>query len=330
VLASLAPLLDGSRSLEEVCANLLLDGLQAGAILNCLKRLDAQGRLVEAAGSPAAALTPAEIARYRSQMRLLATCRSTTQERDAPGSAWEEAGGPAQAKLKAARVALVGFGVSGSSLARHLALAGVGHLQAARTSGDSSAAELGAWAGTPNGDLRSEAAQLNPGVDYEEIDLEQLLTADAPACDLLICCPDRFDDDLCRRCNSLSLQRSMPILFYRQQLFEAAIGPLVIPRETACYVCYECRRRGVLSKLDLAALEWNAEPARINFALGSEWAAMEVIKHLTGVAEPISRGRLWRLDFLSGLPAIHTVLKLPRCPACGVHKHRPLRRLWEE
>jgi len=57
--------------------------------------------------------------------------------------------------------------------------------------------------------------------------------------------------------------------------------------------------------------------------------ALECLRWLGGLT-PTTRSRVWRLDLVSGASHFSPVLKLPRCPACGVHRSAPERRLWDE
>jgi bacteriocin biosynthesis cyclodehydratase domain-containing protein len=104
------------------------------------------------------------------------------------------------------------------------------------------------------------------------------------------------------------------------------MGPLVEPRVTACYACCRTRR-------EAAHFGWKAETGAeevgvgLPFAVGLDLLALEVLKILSGAATPMTWNRLWRLDLASGVATLHPVLKLPRCPACGVAA-RPPRKLW--
>jgi molybdopterin-synthase adenylyltransferase len=131
--------------------------------------------------------------------------------------------------------------------------------------------------------------------------------------------------------NDLCLQHRIPLLVYKQKTFEIELGPLVIPHETACYLCYELRIAGALSPYEESIISdiMNKEE-RLNFPLAIDSLALEIIKFVSYIIEPITRGRLWRLNFLTGSSTIHTILKLPRCPSCGVNNGVPTRKLWEE
>ena len=329
VLDAIIPLLNGMHSTEQVLGKLLLAGFEPGAIFAVFDQLEQHQLIEEAPDSEASFLSVTEVERYKVQMQLLASCRLIAETSDE--TAWQRAGGSVQVSLKKAHVVLVDMGTVGSNLAYALALAGVGNLRGVQ-SDKGNAATLQAGGRFDSTTQQETMQRLNPFVEFAEIEqMEHLLSALGKVqTNLLIYCPDAFDEALAKRLNESCLRHSIPFLIYQQKALEVELGPLVIPHETACYVCYELRRRATLSGADLFNRPSDLSHARLNFPLGVDWLAVEAIKFLTDVAEPITRGRIWRLNFLSGLPEVHPVLKLPRCSACGIHQIRPSRKLWEE
>lgn len=100
----------------------------------------------------------------------------------------------------------------------------------------------------------------------------------------------------------------------------AAVGPLVVPGETACGECYSLRRRSCLGYgADDAAVE--AEPAYRPSAPALDAAAAGVaalvaLAWLAG-STPVA-GRLYALaPPPRAALAAHLVLRVPRCPACS-------------
>lgn len=317
LLAELALLLDGRRTLHEVIGLMIGGGHEIEPVMMALDQLEQRGALQEAA-SAAQQLTAEERARYSPQLQLFA---AFGQPAGAP-QAELEAGTAAQLALKQALVVLVDSGSAGRQLLQLLAQLGVGYL---------------AMIGTPDAldtidgaePIATTLRRINPDVVFLNVGMAEM----APAAlrearpDLLIYCPDRFDAARCAQINALCLEQSIPWLPLRRRRLAIEIGPLVLPGETACYRCYELRYAAAGSAQgDLEDVQ-SAGPA---FPSGVEWLALDAVKQLTTIAEPVSRGRLWRLNLTSGQTETHTVLKLPRCPACGVHMRRPLRKLWEE
>lgn len=58
--------------------------------------------------------------------------------------------------------------------------------------------------------------------------------------------------------------------------------------------------------------------------------ALEATKMITRFARPTLYGKLYEVDFLTLRAELHEVLKLPRCPACGVTRRTPLINPWSE
>ena len=121
--------------------------------------------------------------------------------------------------------------------------------------------------------------------------------------------------------NAAALAGRVPVLFHGRTPLAVELGPLVVPYETACLECYKRRRAGAQDTGEPRTGEWTGELA---FPVG-----IEMVKFVSGAIEPITRGRMWRLDLLSGIPDVHPVLRLPRCPSCGPAPDRPRRRLWQ-
>jgi bacteriocin biosynthesis cyclodehydratase domain-containing protein len=101
----------------------------------------------------------------------------------------------------------------------------------------------------------------------------------------------------------------------------AAIGPLVLPGESACHVCFLLRRAAGLGigeladALDAAPLRAEGGPA-LSVAAGAI-AAVHVLRWL-GVGDPSLPGVLYALEATGGLAlTAHDVLRVPRCPACS-------------
>jgi len=320
LLAALTPLLDGRHGVEQVWGRLLARGFPPEAIQHAFDLLEQAGLLEE--GDP---LTPGEHGRYAAQIDLFAQAVLAHQSRDTADVAWR--GVAAQAALKRALVVVVDLGALGSELVRMLALAGVGRIVGVGRSAEARPAE----ASPAPAPLAERVRALNPYVEFlavEQVeDLPAALHEARPG--LVVYGPDEFDDELCQGLNRLTLDQGFPFLPARPRGWFVDLGPLVIPRQTACYVCYERRRRAARPPWEEG--ESSAAPrGTLAHPLGADWLAVEVVKFLAEVAEPVTRGRLLRLNYLSGLPEVHPVLKLPRCPACGVHQHLPARKLWEE
>jgi molybdopterin-synthase adenylyltransferase len=322
-------LLNGSHSWEEIFGKLLMEGFELQAILTMLQWLDDQGLIQEAPN--VTTLSDAEKEFYKLQM--VAFDHFVNKQGTGTVISGIRANIEAQFRLKKAVAVIIGLGLAGSDLVRSLALAGVGYIIAVHDStGD--LATMNQSDETRKTKFQDEIQCLNSFIRFVQIDrIEDLSTTlDDLIPNLLIYCPDRFSDEICELFNKVCLDYSVPFLIYQHTLLEINMGPLIIPHETACYVCYDRRRKAVLSEVDIERSMgfMNSFSSRLNFSLATDLLALEIVKFLTGVLEPVTRGCVWQLNTLSGLLELHPVLKLPRCPACGVHKIKPLHKLWEE
>ncbi|MDX9753419.1 MAG: TOMM precursor leader peptide-binding protein [bacterium] len=310
---SLLPLLDGQHSLEEIYGKLLIDGFAAEAIFHAMETLEDHHWLGEMDSSLPHGLTQAEARMYAPQIQRFQAWNREYHNMDPSGNQTE--GEEVQIKLKQSTVLVVGLENSGKELLHSLACAGVGCLIGITNSPVFTAEEIG---------------RINPFIQYHEIHHEQELVGNLRdrTVNVIVYSPDRFDEEYCQTLNRLALSTNTPFLPIRHNPTSIELGPLVIPHESACYTCYDRRRK--------AAVPYLAAPAKqqtgtlFNFPVGVGFITIEIIKFLSYCAEPITKGRLWRLNLLRGLSDVHPVLKLPRCPSCGVHRHTPPSKLWEE
>jgi bacteriocin biosynthesis cyclodehydratase domain-containing protein len=314
VLAALLRVLDGRRSTEEVIGLLLVEGFSPGDVLGALQALDDAELLEEAVPPELAPLRPEEVGRLAEQAEVLAAFEAPEQLTE---GSWPPRGLAAQAALRNSNVGIAGDGAFACALVEALALAGVG------------------------------ALTLEDGLDARERPVRELVRQLSAFCSvanvasntwpdvildrvigILVYCPEHFTREAALFLNSACVDRGLPFLPTRRGLYEVVDGPLVVPRETACYRCFEIRATAM-------GVDWSDEPLRraeprLAFPVGADLLALEVVKFLSGVAEPVLRGHLRRLDLLSGLHDLHPVLKVPRCPVCGPDGKRPARKVWDE
>lgn len=140
--------------------------------------------------------------------------------------------------------------------------------------------------------------------------------------------PDRFDEAFAQRLNKASILAGTPIVFYRTRGLELECGPLVIPPDTSCYRCLIVRRAGLLSPLERVWLERAQAVGSLRFPMAIEFLALEIVRFLARAGEPVLQGRVWRLSLQSGETAVHTVLRLPRCPDCNTAGEHPPLKIW--
>jgi len=141
--------------------------------------------------------------------------------------------------------------------------------------------------------------------------------------------------DLINGCN---LKNKVPwISFSDIAEAETIIGPLVVPYKTPCYRCFELRKESNLNlykelrlfkKTDNKILNKKSYLSPFIEILGGIMA-LEVIKYLSGVVSPMTLGKIYTINWLTMETQLHYILKLPRCPVCGVKENAPF-SLWQE
>src|SRR5579884_3479694 len=124
------------------------------------------------------------------------------------------------------------------------------------------------------------------------------------------------------RVNQASLDEGWPWIPAVIESGAAVIGPAVMPRQTACYRCYELRRLANAGPSgQRAPMDDAAAPAPLAACAGS-FLALEAVRLISRLAAPQSAGRTIVLDFFAPMIATHRVLRLPNCPACGYGSRR--------
>lgn len=135
-----------------------------------------------------------------------------------------------------------------------------------------------------------------------------------------------------REFNSYCVEQNVPFLPVSLDRLIGGVGPLVMPRETACYECLRARENSNFEQPELArAAEdpkavWQRQMLEAFHpsaaAILGDLAAMQITKVFSGVM-PYRVGRLIEVALLAPDMQEHKVLKLPRCPVCGPLANTP-------
>lgn len=149
-----------------------------------------------------------------------------------------------------------------------------------------------------------------------------------PRVDLIVAAPAAEEANQLERLNAQCLRDATPwlVLLPTNGRF-AAVGPLYLPGQTACHACY-LLRRGATSGFeeDFPLLE--RQPVRAAMPPGANTitaglGALLCLRWL-GARDPTLPGAFYALE-LQGTLALtrHRVLRVPRCPACGIPSPPP-------
>jgi bacteriocin biosynthesis cyclodehydratase domain-containing protein len=150
---------------------------------------------------------------------------------------------------------------------------------------------------------------------------------------------DTHDPDLLGKVERFSFERNVP--WCPVQITsprELCVGPIFLPRDSACYSCMEGRRLSNLSlPNEYLALRNHLESQHQSsrpigglapvFEVAAGIVVVEIVKFLTKFSVPQLVGRFLALDTLTWQTEIHDVLRLPQCRCrTGQPTHFP----WKE
>lgn len=147
--------------------------------------------------------------------------------------------------------------------------------------------------------------------------------ADLPDCIILTC--DFGGPDIAREWNAFCVAHS--VHFYPAFVSDhvGLVGPMVLPRQSACYECFALRERAASAEIELhRSTDELAYFSQSSFGFVKPMAqavaalaATELLKFYSQALPGGNIGRMIEYDMLAPLLETHRVLKLPRCPVCG-------------
>jgi molybdopterin-synthase adenylyltransferase len=315
------PLLDGRHSFDEIAAQ-VASVFRPEDLHECLCLLAEQNLLEDGDFSLVGAAAP----RLESQLNLF---------HEVQGSA---AG--MQKRLRAATVSVLGLAGSGATVAMSLASAGVGTIRCVDTAqvrvsdvylssvyrmvdmGTKRAAVVAAA-------IAASAPEVNVPIYDAPLHTEEDLMACVGESDYIVCCLDAGQSNIVFKLNRGCLAARVPWIGCAVAGTEVIVGPAVHPGEGPCYLCYRMRSIACAANPEdafaheryLDRRQQDDSGHRENLVFGAGVAAslvgMEVLKALTGLAEPALRGKIAVVDLLSCTLSKHVVLRKPLCPACS-------------
>lgn len=255
-----------------------------------------------------------------------------------------------QGILGKSRMVIFGLGRVGSHAMLSLVRSGIGRLTVIDDAlSDESLSITGAFyergdANRPRSNVALERlGPLYPDCQLEALKCEYSSPRAAQAVDgaeLVLVCQDGPAEDIYKNVNQIALKKGVRWLRASLEGFEAQLGPCFIPNDTACYTCLDLRSQANWTHFDEnAAFKKHLSSGKVKADYGclapmsgflGNMAGLECIRLLTGISDPITCGKLWTFNMNSFESQSHEVLKLPRCPSCGLTQKAPVRTLWEE
>jgi thiazole/oxazole-forming peptide maturase SagC family component len=149
--------------------------------------------------------------------------------------------------------------------------------------------------------------------------------------DILVCTSDFGGMQLMRDFNKFCVENDVLFLPVVLQDFRGWIGPLVIPRETACYECTLSRQNSLMPDHDIRrSIELSAYEGQevIGFhpsmaSILGDMAVMELTKLFAKILNTWNVGHLIEVNMLKTEIKSRRILKVPRCPVCGEMNRLP-------
>lgn len=248
-------------------------------------------------------------------------------------------------KLKDITMAVFGLGAHGAHLVKALANEGVGHIKcfdpSKVTNEDRYLSDY--YRDSDVGKRREEVSiehlrKTFPDVDFEISTIENPTEKDVENwiedCDFAVCCVDKSFSSIYYWLNKAALKAKLAWCAASLDGIELVVGPLIIPGDTACYMCYKMRLvANEKSYPDAIAYEKHLNDLKkdefyrrsnlaINIGLLGYVLALESLKHTIGFAASPLAGRILVLDSLRLTAEFHTILQRPDCPHCGSLKKK--------
>ena len=175
---------------------------------------------------------------------------------------------------------------------------------------------------------------LSKKTAYDPSQLHKEVIDQLEEVDFLIACQDTADYRFFETLNAVCLETQTRWMHVSISGTKALMGPTIIPRQSACYVCYDKRVASNASELEsYLAYQKQTEPSKNEGFLSALWSilaeqvTLEVARIISGFASPKTIGRLYEFEATTPLVEGHDVLRLPRCPACNIKE--PKREPWD-
>jgi molybdopterin/thiamine biosynthesis adenylyltransferase len=322
----LLDLMDGTRTREQLVTGMRARSAQIAAadVDNAIDTLVDMGFVEDAATPLPATLSPAEAERYRRNLEFFSYFHKPALT-----------AGDFQARLQKANVTVLGLGGLGSYVAMSLAAVGVGNL----TVVDHDKVELinlnrqilytDADIGRPKVEAAAERlAAVNPHVRITPVAASVDGVSSARAClagqDLLVCAADRPRLILYHWLNEAALAERVAWIRGGNDGLTVSLC-LHVPHQTACFRCAEQEAeqdhpeyRAMITYVSEVIGDRTINPCTAPMAgmIGSI-TALEAVKYLTGIAEPVILGRKLAVDVLRMETAVAAGRQLDDCTACG-------------
>ncbi|MGH7801227.1 MAG: TOMM precursor leader peptide-binding protein [Thermodesulfobacteriota bacterium] len=306
----LLPLLDKGHTLREILN--ILDEYREEDIVKALTLLNDEGILEDASTKIPKNLSPNELKHYQSNLEYFSRFSENKYE--------------SQSNLGKARVAIIGAGALGWSIASSLASSGVNRVLLL----DNKKVETRLKDKTEVGKNNNRITTKSLAKKIDHADISQL----SGKYDLVVCAPDYYNPSLFDLVNKTCLHNRIPWIPVYHMEEEGFIGPLAVSKEGPCFNCFQIRLLNNSEHLEEDKvfndyLLKNGHSTKHNIPhfyadVLSRFAALDIVHFLSKAKPSSTLGNVYIQNFevLSG--SLHLVIKVPNCPSC---KRRLRKRL---
>lgn len=323
----LLELMTGSQTVPRIWQELSRDfpGLTLEEVRAAVIQFDEAGFLLNGADGPAGLLDDYEVRRWERNINFFGSYSSMSCNKYA-----------LQARLRDARITLLGLGGLGSHLLLDMAAMGVGHVRAV----EFDRVELSnlnrqilyrdSDVGKEKLDLAvARVQEFNPRIDIEPVGLRVASAQDVlgvvTGADLVICVADRPKMEIINWVNEACVSAAVPLVSGGLDT-RRAVYYTIIPGTSGCVECWRLQVAAtdstsaqlIQQKRDLQIGGDNAAFTPLvtmttGFILG------ELTRLITEVAPPVAAGRLMQLLFDDySLTEAERWTRLVDCPVCGI------------
>jgi len=156
--------------------------------------------------------------------------------------------------------------------------------------------------------------------------LDEAAANPATPASLKIVCADFDNFSLFQAENETAVEHEVPALFVWKSGVRILVGPLVRPRQSACFHCYAERRISnthFIDEYEALVGQPEGEAPVLDDSLGLIGGLVEFLlaRHVKLIANEVANlvtpGSVYTYDLVSGCTKTHPVVKLPRCAVCG-------------
>ncbi len=160
-----------------------------------------------------------------------------------------------------------------------------------------------------------------------------LLASKRELADLVLVCSDHSDFDFMLEQNQQAIQESQTTSFIFRFDTRLIVGPLVYPKESACFHCFSERLKSntfFIHEFESCVQQKSIEPltdqSEIFTGLLQYFISHHAISVLFNLTDVVKPNEIAEFSLTNAMTKKSPILKLPRCEVCGRRGHGSLQR----